>query len=285
MIRESLSLYSGEPAMGTWENGVEVGGKYSATLKKGQDMMPNRVSACALLLLMLLPARQAMANDIRSVTISGMKDAMSHRIAAEVVRAMYIRAGVKAEFKYYPARRSLELANSGKTDGEMARIAGTEQAYPHLVRISTPVFYINGVVFTKRVTRDIRTWTDLKGLKVGIIQGVRYSEVALSFMKTFRARSQDHLFKLLDHDRIDVAVTVKESGEHDVDMRFKNSGIHIIGQPLYSAPLYHYIHEKNAALAPKLESVLHAMMEEGTIEKLWSQARRKILEAPTRPAP
>lgn len=204
--------------------------------------------------------------------ISMIYQSLSQTLAREVVQEAYERIGIHVEFNPVPPIRALELANLGVMDGETARIEGTEKTYSNLVKIPVPVSYITGVVFTKHIDRDIRSWNDLKGLKIGIIKGVLYSEKGTQGMQTFYAKENTHLFKLLDYGRVDVAIAVKEEGEYEIKAHFPSSNIHMIGQPVYRAPLFHYIHKKNIGLAPKLEAVLKEMEKNGEMEALWKQA-------------
>lgn len=213
----------------------------------------------------------------RSFTISAIANEQTHELAKEVVRVAYEKMGMDVKFMDLPARRGLEWANSGKTDGDLARIDGTDKKFTNLIKISTPVTLFKGVVFTKKSERNIRSWRDLKGLSVGIIGGIRYSDIGTKGLDRVIAKDMVHLFMLLAKERIDVAVAVLDAGKIEINRHHKEAKLHVIGQPLLIAPLFHFVHKKNRDLVPQLESVLKEMMESGEMSKIREQTMNKVL--------
>jgi len=213
----------------------------------------------------------------KNLIISAIINEQTHELAKEVVRAAYKKIGVEVEFDDLPGRRGLEWANSGKTDGDLARIDGTEKKFTNLIKISTPITEFKGVVFTKKIARDILSWEDLKGLSVGIIGGIRYSDIGTKGLDRILVKDMHHLFKLLNRERIDVAIAVLDAGKIEIHMNFKDSKIHIIGHPLFSAPLFHFVHKRNKNLVPQLESAFQEMMKTGEIESIRKKALHEVL--------
>ena len=213
----------------------------------------------------------------RTVTISAIANEQTHAIAKDVLREVYHRIGYEVLFDDLPGQRALAWANNGLTDGDVARIDGTEKKYPNLIRITPPIIFFEGVVFSKTVTRRISRWEDLKGLRIGVIRGIRYSTIGTRDMDPFFADDMTHLFRILDKDRIEVAVAVLDAGAIEIKRNFRDSTIHVIGEPLYSAPLYHFVNVRNKDLVGKLEKVLSELTASGEIERLREQARERLL--------
>ena len=210
--------------------------------------------------------------------ISGIVNEQTHAMAKEVVRTAYGRIGLRTRFRFYPAIRSLELANQGVTDGDIARIAGTENAFPALRPVPTAVFRFQGVAFTKTVRRQIDTWEDLRGLRVGVIRGIRYSTIGTKGMNPYFAEDMTHLFRLLANDRIQVAVAVASAGRIEIHRNFQNSGIHETGAPLHSGALFHFVHKKNGHLVEDLDRVLRAMKQSGEIRDISERTLHRLLQ-------
>jgi len=217
------------------------------------------------------------STELKKIVISGIENEQTHAMAKKVLAEAYRRINHQVRFMFVPGRRSMELANEGKTDGEIARILGTELQFPNLIMVPTEVIRFKGVAFTKSVDREINSWDDLKGLKIGVILGVRYSTIGTKGLKPFFADSMFHLFKLLVNDRIDIAIAVLKAGKIELEKNFKNSGIHVIGSPLYSAPLYHFVHKKNLYLIKDLNQTFVNMKDKGEIDLILKTTFRHLL--------
>ena len=220
----------------------------------------------------------AASSTAKSVVISVIANEQTHELAKPVVREAYHRIGYTVVFDPLPARRALEWANDGVTDGDLARIEGTERKFPNLIRISAPVFHFTGSAFATDASRAISEWKDLAGLNIGIVRGILYSEIGTEGMDPIPTNDMTHLFKLLTLGRINVAIAALDAGRIEIHRNFMDAGIHPIGDPLWAAPLFHYVHVKNGHLVQKLEAALKDMEAEGAIRALREKAIREILE-------
>lgn len=214
--------------------------------------------------------------DSRTITISAIVNEQTHAIAKTVLREAYRHIGLTVRFNDLPGQRALEWANNGLTDGDAARIWGSEKKYPNLIPVKTPVVYFTGIAFAKHPIGNIERWEDLKGMRIGIVRGIRYSVIGTRGMDPFPADDMTHLFTLLDKGRIEVAVAVLEAGKIEIEKHFKGKGIHSVGRPLHSAPLYHFINKRNKEIVPELDSVLREMTRTGEMERLWRQAVEEL---------
>ena len=158
-------------------------------------------------------ASMVCAEDNKSIVITAIQNEQTHAMAKEVVREAYLKIGYDVRFDFFPGKRSLEMANEGESDGDVARIEGTEKKFPGLVPIPIPVIWFDGVVFTKNIVKKINDWKDLNGLRIGIIRGIRYSEIGTKGFSPLFAEDMTHLFKLLDEGRIQVAIAVLKTGK------------------------------------------------------------------------
>ncbi|MBF0381151.1 MAG: transporter substrate-binding domain-containing protein [Magnetococcales bacterium] len=224
-------------------------------------------------------AEDAKQNLAPAVLLSAIENEQTHTIASAILIEAYKRVGYRAEIDFLPARRALEWAASGRRDGDVARIAGTEKSFPNLIPVPTPVVYFKGVAFAKTdLKRDITNWDDLKGLDIGVIRGIRYSTIGTKGMQPLFAKNMGHLFTLLNGGRIDVAIAVQDAGVVEVNRNFADSGIHIVGKPLYSSPLFHFVHKQNSQLIPLLDSELKKMREQGESKEIYNRVLRLLMQ-------
>jgi polar amino acid transport system substrate-binding protein len=217
------------------------------------------------------------SEDSNTVVLSAIVNEQTHAIAKQVLQEVYRRIGYRVYFDDLPGQRALEWANNGLTDGDVARIAGTGKKFPNLIRIKIPILFFSAAAFTKTLNRPISRWEDLRGLSIGVIRGIRYSTIGTKGMDPYFANDMTHLFTILDKGRIQVAVAVLDAGRIEIRKNFAGSGIHVVGTPLLTAPLYHFVNIRHKDLVGKLEAVLSAMTASGEIEKLRRRALDQVL--------
>ena len=203
------------------------------------------------------------------ISISYCEFHTTHKFAVETVREAYRRIGMKPKFVAFPCKRSLSEANSGRFSAEVARILDISEQYPNLIAAESPTITIEAVVVTKNIKRDISHWSDLNGLRIGIIRGEQYAERGTEAMNVYFANDHNGLLKSLLHDEIDVAIVIRR--DFELIMRstdFFGENIHIIGKPIFSAPLYHLVHKNNRELLLRLNPVFKEMWDSGETEAI-----------------
>lgn len=242
-----------------------------------------RAGAAALLLLCICrfssPAGAADPGTPAPLVISVIANEQTHALAEAVLTEAYRRIHQPVTFDPLPAKRALEWANQGETDGDAARISGTENSYPNLIPVPTPVITFKGIAFSRDAALRVRAWADLRGLRVGVIRGIRYSTIGTEGLDRFFARDMPHLFTLLDHGRIQVAVAVLDAGEVEIARHFKGSGIQPVGQPLHTAPLFHFLHRRHRDLVQRLDPALQTMWQSGAVAEIRERTIHQLISA------
>ena len=247
-------------------------------LTRNSNRLPCLLFAASLTFILIFLPDPAWADSSIHIVISAIENEQTHARAKEVLLEAYRRIGVQAQFMDLPAQRALIWADEGITEGDAARIKGVENNYPNLIRVPTPVTTFQGIAFTKDVNDEIKNWNELKKYRIGIIRGIKYAEIGTKGMDPILAKDMTHLFTLLDNGRIQIAVAVKAAGELEIEKNFKGRGIHFIGSPLHSAPLFHLLNKKRRELLAPLNQVLLEMMEKGRIEAIRKKAHINLME-------
>ena len=250
---------------------------------KGSNM-PNLTRGLALVLflsaLLLPPSAEALAEAAvveKTVTISGARNSPVHRLATEILKVAYARIGYQLTVEFLPTRRSLIAANAGSYDGEVGRISGVDREFSNLIPVPTPISSIEVVAFARKPSKFIRTWEDLKGLRVGIVRGELYAERRKDQFHATLVDNYVQLFEVLLNDRVDVVVGIKLDAQITIARQFADQGIRQSGALLYASPLFHLLRRENSALLSKLDGALTRMRDSGEYQVLQKAAALRLV--------
>lgn len=234
------------------------------------------LAICMLLVLAMTAQGQSSTTVIRLSRIAGVPDQM---VGGQILSAVYAKLGVKVEFVDVPAERALVLSNSGELDGEIQRIPGVEKVYTSLVPVPVSINYIEPSVFTTGMQFDVNGWESIRSYNIGIVRGVGSSERGTKGMPHVEAVGDlDNLMLMLDHGRIDVAVTDLLSGRIELKKLQLENRIHPLTPPLQRIYLYHYLNERHRDLAKRVEAELHRMEQSGELKQLHDMFVQQALE-------
>jgi polar amino acid transport system substrate-binding protein len=200
------------------------------------------------------------------------------QIGGEILKIAYDRIDIQISLVAYPGKRSLHEANLGNIDGEIQRVIGLENHYPNLVRVPTPVNYVEPYFFSKNKNITLDNCQALENHSVGIVRGIIYQEnCAKTARKVVVVDDFSVLMKLIDTGRIDIAIAATVNGLSSLTRRHMTSVYLISPPPLKPIKLYHYLHKKNAGLVPKIDQVLKEMEKSGEIEEIRNEIMEVIL--------
>lgn len=201
-----------------------------------------------------------------------------------VITRAYERLGIKVTVERKPIARSLLDADAGLHDAELGRVLETEKEVKHLIRIVEPVGEIRYTPYVLRgAAVPFTNWQTLKqsGLRLGTRFGTRVPEAHLGNALTERPKTQDALLKMLVARHVDVAIGSQTMMRATLaDMR--EAGVPGVGDvvelpPLDRQPLYHYLHQRHAALVKPLNAELKKMHQDGSIQKIWDDSAKEDL--------
>jgi polar amino acid transport system substrate-binding protein len=199
-------------------------------------------------------------------------------VGAEILKTGYKRLGIPIEIVEMPGKRALLESSQGRIDGEVHRIFRVGDDYPSLIRIPTPINYIEPTVFAKNLKVTVGGCSDLKEHRVGIVRGVKHAEECAGGMENVQiVNSSKLLMQILHRDRVDVVITARVNGLHQLK-ELNLEGIHALSPPLGREPVYHYLHKKHKALVPKIDGVFKEMQKDGTLERLRAQLIEELLQ-------
>ena len=205
-------------------------------------------------------------------------DTPDQAIGAVIVKSAYEKLGIPVKFAILPGKRALAESSEGRADGEVHRIFEIGDVYPTLLRVPTPINYIEPSVFSKKHDFEVTNCVALQGYRIGIVRGVKHSQLCTQGMENvFVGDDLTGVLRMLNAGRVDLLITARINGL----LMAKELGLDAIkplSPPLSRFWVYHYLHERHKDLVPTINSVFKAMQESGELEALREQAAQQLLQ-------
>jgi len=208
----------------------------------------------------------AAAERIELVRIESLVD---QYIAARVMEEVYDRAGIDVTITALPGARALSDASSGKKDGETMRIYQLGDQVKTLVRVPTPIMYLQTAAFGRKDKKiTVKTAVDLNKYQVVVIRGVLHTEpYQTSLNNVLILDHQIKALELVNKGRADLVLVNRMEGE--IILRTGNfPNLRLINPEIQATSLHHYLHTSKAHLVPVIDAVLQEMSGNGELEHL-----------------
>jgi polar amino acid transport system substrate-binding protein len=190
-----------------------------------------------------------------------------------IATEMFRRIEVELRLVKLPAERALLLANDGLEDGDLTRIAGLEEQYPNLVRVPEKLIDWDFAAFSKDASIPVN-FEAIRRHSVGLIRGWKIYERNMAGAEhVTTVDDPQQLFRLLDRDRIEVALYTRWMGLALIQKQGLKD-IRPLEPPLVSRAMYIYLNKRHAKLVPKLAEALRALKREGYYQRVY---REKLL--------
>lgn len=208
------------------------------------------------------------------LTISTNNTPEDRKVLAAVSREVFRRLGMDVDFVRMPSERSLRAADSGETDGEGLRVAGLSDTYGNLIQVPEPFVRISFVAFARKATSIAvdRGWDSLRPHRVAFITGWKMFEANASVARSVtKVNSPEQLFRMLDADRVDLALYTRVGGTtllRDLGL----TSIVALEPSLRDLDMFVYLNRKHEALVPRLAQALREAKRDGTHRRILTAA-------------
>ncbi len=235
--------------------------------------------AGALAVLLALPSTHIWASSnaegatIRLVAAANTADTL---VSEVILVKAYARLGYRLEIARYPAERALRLADAGRADGDVQRIAGLASRYPNLLQLQPAINYVEGSAFAADKAIRIEGWESLRPYRIGFIRGIKFAELNTMGMDRHAVGDYQALFRMLVKGRFDLGVSPRLNGLYQLK-RLGVEGVTPMDPPLARFDLYHYLHRSHAQLAPKLEAIFREMQVSGELTAIREAIVNELL--------
>ncbi|MCG8620082.1 MAG: transporter substrate-binding domain-containing protein [Desulfobacterales bacterium] len=224
-----------------------------------------RTTAILIIVLLLLPL-QAIAG--RSLTFSTIREARFKTPIMEIITEAYNRLGIAVTFAELNSQRALISAEQGEYDGELFRIDGIQNQFPHLVQVDIPCFWTYPYIYVRRGDQfPVDGWQGIpKQFTMAALFGIKHQEqrVAAHGIRVVWVRSPEQALRFVSSGKADFTISDKTQGALIIDTRGISNLIRL-SPPLERVDFFHYLHRKNEHLVPRIRQVLADMTAEGRI--------------------
>ncbi|WP_461062098.1 substrate-binding periplasmic protein [Silanimonas algicola] len=199
------------------------------------------------------------------VRVAGGQDSATQAVATSILIEAYARAGLVLRVDRLPAPRAAQRLEAGLLDGEVARVPAYFDQHPDLVPVGPPLMQVPQVAFVRSGSGiRVNTLDDLRGLRVGVVRGLLQSERLVAGLdRVTRVTSGHQLYQMLAAGRLDVVVDAPMNQAMHVG-EWRLTGI-VAQATLSDAPVYHGLHRRRAAIAPRVAAALEAMRASGEL--------------------
>jgi len=206
----------------------------------------------------------------KTYTISGGSNNVVHLIASNILKVAYTKAGLDMKPQFMSLDKSLDFSNSGKSDGELARIDKISSMYRNLEIVPVELITVEAMAFSKNKDINISSWSDLKDYNITIVKGAKFIEAGTKNIKKNVVTNFQDAINYLKTDKTEIIVIPKLAG---LKIIFENNYMDIaaVSTSLKSLKLYHFVNKKNSHLIPILTPILQKMKKSGEIS-YWRNA-------------
>lgn len=234
-------------------------------------LMPDKIlRILALLLFFMSLQSHAFASDRKNdhYIFGSIQNSEWNQYCATVVLQAYDNLNLPARASFLPSSRSLATSSKGKIDGEIGRIKKIGELYPTLIRVPTPYASLKGVAVYINPEVKVTSVEDLSNYRVGILRGVSFTKKLVQNTTSISVDSVEQLFKMLIRNRVDLIIISDFTAELEIAHHYQDHSIKISPTALVEFPIYHYLHQKNKDLIPKIDDELKALLNSNEIQEI-----------------
>jgi len=233
--------------------------------------------ALFLLVIFLLSSEHSFSENMkyRFVRIEGLAE---QEVAEKLLKDIYKQIGIEIEIKAYPGERAKMMATEGEADGEILRIFSYGEKNKMMIRVPTPYSYLETTAFAKKsMNISVKNKEDLKKYKLVVVRGVQHTKDITEGLENIHiVNSIESMMNCLDAERDDVALTNTLAGM-GILKKLKNTEIVPVGT-IETLDLFHYLHEKNKDIVPKIDEVIQKMSKSGELKKLRGKYEKEYFD-------
>lgn len=171
----------------------------------------------------------------------------------------YQQLGYQMKLVVMPLERSAYESNKGSMlDAELSRTAEAAAILPNMIRVKVPIGHIRITAFARDPDIQVTNWQSLGIWRVDVLRGIYLAKINMQGQQYTEVNTISQAIQRLLSGRADIAVLLGDETEWLLKQQ-ANHGIHAISPDLAKTEIFHYVHERHAALVPELEAALRQL--------------------------
>ena len=235
--------------------------------------IPRMKIRAGLLSLLVIASFGSWAKEVRISTFE--HDTLQLDTAIHVMESIYQRIGYDMQIVRFPGKRSIVEANLGSVDGELVRIKSVETQATNLIRIPYAIGSLKAMAITRTGQPKVVGMAGLIDKRVGILRGVELTERMTKNLDRQILNSIDSLFSILLSDRVDLILFPELDALKYIKTHKLEGKVVISDNPIFSVPLYHFVHKDSKELVDQLIAEMTKMKQGGELQKLIKSAENE----------
>jgi len=168
----------------------------------------------------------------------------------------YQQLGYRMKLVQMPLERVALESNKGQlVDAELSRTAEAETMLPNMIRVKVPVGQVRITAYV-RADSPIKQWQLANNWQLDALRGILLLAELIPNQQYTEVSTIQQGLDRLRAGRSDVVILL---GDETEQLLAGQQDIKALQPDLYQTKVYHYLHQRHAALVPALEQILREL--------------------------
>lgn len=230
-----------------------------------------------LLTVLILASFQLFSSELKFSTF--VNQSLFH-ICSEIVTEIYSRLDYEVSIIEMSSMRAIKESEAGRTDGEVGRMYSYSDICSEVIAVPTPYYGADTTAFVRSDSGISGvTVENLNQFSVARISGVLNTDLLTSEVEeTFDFLTIEDMLRFLQYrDDADLAL-VNRIGGLIALRKYEINGIVPLSPPIVRRDIYHFVNKKNAALVPRLNSMIKELKSSGELDEIIQRAEERVFQ-------
>lgn len=189
----------------------------------------------------------------------------------EFVSTLCARLQRQCNLEYFPSLRAEAMLKIGRSDAEVGRAAVFESIVPNALRVPTKIYDVGFIALAKKGNRaaaKIRSWDDLRPLRVTYIRGYNFIARHTEISQLHPVDNYNSCIGMVLAQRADVCLVTKAKAAQVLGAAGLKTADFVFND-VVREPLYLYLAKHQGALLQQVDVQMQQMHKDGSIRRIF----------------